>query len=279
MSNAALNWAFKASIPTGPKFVLVALADHAGVDGDTGRMETTAGQQTLAEETSMSVRSVARHLAWLEEQGLISREQRRRPDGYRTSDATILHTDSPATVSGDTVSPDRLSPDTDGDLTGQIRQISPDTVSGVKKNPQYEPSVEPGPLPAATAATPSKTPDPAPAAPKRGVRVPIPFAVTDEMRRWAFEHFPWLDVDAATVEFVDYWRAVPGAKGVKLDWAATWRNSVRKSAERVPDWRRKQLIAEHRPAPRPVPAIYDGDPDDLQAYQAWAAAHTAGVER
>lgn len=266
MSNAALNWAVKQPIPSGPKFVLVILADHAGEDADSGAMQTTAGQQTLAEETSMSVRSVARHLAWLEEHGLISRVQRRRPDGYRTSDLVVLSLESPVSVSDDTVSDDRLSPDNPDDLTGQIVQISPDTVSGVKKNPQYEPSVEPGPAPAAPAT-------------KRGTRVPDPFAVTDTMRRWAFDEFPWLDIDAATAEFVDYWRAVPGNRGVKLDWHATWRNSIRKTAERLPDWRRKQLLAETRPAPRPVPNRYDGDPDDVAAYQAWAAQHATGTGR
>jgi hypothetical protein len=30
-------------------------------------------------------------------------------------------------------------------------------------------------------------------------------------------------------EFRDYWIAVPGAKGVKLDWIATWRNWVRRA--------------------------------------------------
>lgn len=30
-------------------------------------------------------------------------------------------------------------------------------------------------------------------------------------------------------EFRDYWVAVPGAKGVKLDWLATWRNWVRRA--------------------------------------------------
>ena len=30
-------------------------------------------------------------------------------------------------------------------------------------------------------------------------------------------------------EFKDYWIAVPGAKGVKLDWLATWRNWVRRA--------------------------------------------------
>lgn len=35
-------------------------------------------------------------------------------------------------------------------------------------------------------------------------------------------------------KFRDYWVAVPGAKGVKLDWRATWRNWVRREAERLP---------------------------------------------
>ena len=29
------------------------------------------------------------------------------------------------------------------------------------------------------------------------------------------------------VEFVDYWIAIPGQRGTKLDWPATWRNRVR----------------------------------------------------
>ena len=33
-------------------------------------------------------------------------------------------------------------------------------------------------------------------------------------------------------EFVDYWVAVPGQRGVKLDWLATWRNDVRRKLER-----------------------------------------------
>lgn len=33
-------------------------------------------------------------------------------------------------------------------------------------------------------------------------------------------------------EFVDYWVGVPGQRGVKLDWLATWRNDVRRKLER-----------------------------------------------
>jgi hypothetical protein len=34
--------------------------------------------------------------------------------------------------------------------------------------------------------------------------------------------------------FADYWEGVPGAKGLKLDWLATWRNWLRRSVDFVP---------------------------------------------
>lgn len=38
---------------------------------------------------------------------------------------------------------------------------------------------------------------------------------------------PELNVEATAHSFRDYWIAVPGVKGRKVDWAATWRNWVR----------------------------------------------------
>lgn len=35
-------------------------------------------------------------------------------------------------------------------------------------------------------------------------------------------------------KFRDYWAALPGQKGVKTDWPATWRNWVRRASENVP---------------------------------------------
>jgi hypothetical protein len=46
------------------------------------------------------------------------------------------------------------------------------------------------------------------------------------------QEFPTADLKAINAEFVDYWIAVPGAKGRKLDWDATWRNRVREVAAR-----------------------------------------------
>lgn len=72
---------------------------------------------------------------------------------------------------------------------------------------------------------------PAPRA-ARGTRIPDDFVVTDEMRQWAKDKgLDHLDLDGITEEFSDYWRSVPGAKGTKLDWPATWRNWIRRKAD------------------------------------------------
>jgi uncharacterized protein YdaU (DUF1376 family) len=47
------------------------------------------------------------------------------------------------------------------------------------------------------------------------------------------------------IKFQDYWRSVPGQKGVKLDWPATWRNWVRTAAGRKakshsPPWQNRK---------------------------------------
>lgn len=34
-------------------------------------------------------------------------------------------------------------------------------------------------------------------------------------------------VDGMWAEFIDYWIGIPGQRGTKLDWSATWRNRVR----------------------------------------------------
>ncbi len=37
---------------------------------------------------------------------------------------------------------------------------------------------------------------------------------------------------SAVAEFLDYWTGVPGSKGCKTNWLATWRNSVRMKSDR-----------------------------------------------
>lgn len=68
----------------------------------------------------------------------------------------------------------------------------------------------------------------------RGTRVPEPFPITPEMVTWARENAPGIDHRGVTEAFVDYWRAQPGQRGVKADWPATWRNWLRREAEKRP---------------------------------------------
>lgn len=65
----------------------------------------------------------------------------------------------------------------------------------------------------------------------RGTRLPIDAVLTDEWQTEAGKIRPELQlkaIDAIFLEFRDYWIALPGQKGTKTDWLATWRNWVRR---------------------------------------------------
>jgi len=82
-----MSWAFKQNLPAAEKLVLLSLADH--FNGTTGLC--IPGQKAIAEQTSMSVRTIQRHLKQLERRGLIARKARFRGEGRgRTSDRYTL---------------------------------------------------------------------------------------------------------------------------------------------------------------------------------------------
>lgn len=86
MSHSAINWAYKQPVKNaGAKFVLVALSDFADING-----YSFYGQDSLAQMTSQSDRSVRAHLKHLEEEGYIRREHRYKKDGTRTSDGCYV---------------------------------------------------------------------------------------------------------------------------------------------------------------------------------------------
>jgi hypothetical protein len=66
---------------------------------------------------------------------------------------------------------------------------------------------------------------------KRGARISEHFAVTESHREFAAKH-GFTSPDEVVEEFKDYWRAVPGQRGCKLDWDATFRNQLRKLGQR-----------------------------------------------
>lgn len=64
----------------------------------------------------------------------------------------------------------------------------------------------------------------------RGTRLPTDWQPTDDDKRFAAEL--GVDVAAAIAEFKDYWKGVPGQRGRKIDWDATFRNRCRELAGR-----------------------------------------------
>lgn len=118
MGVTVCTWAKKQTVggPT-KKVILLVLADRASDDN----WSTFAGQQTIAREAEVTTRTVQRTLAEFEAMGLLERTERRRPDGYRSSDLITLNRDwdgplpldegSDGEPSGDNESPDDGSPD------------------------------------------------------------------------------------------------------------------------------------------------------------------------
>jgi len=87
MSWQACAWA--RTVKTGNltrKGILLLLSD--AVDPHTG--ESFISQSRLAAEAECSVKTIERVFAWMEEEGLIIRKERRRGDGTRTSDLITL---------------------------------------------------------------------------------------------------------------------------------------------------------------------------------------------
>jgi len=72
-----------------------------------------------------------------------------------------------------------------------------------------------------------------PSPPKaKGKRIPDDFPADPEIS-WARDKHPEVNTKIEADKFRDYWASIPGQKGVKLDWPATWRNWIRRSAENV----------------------------------------------
>ena len=64
---------------------------------------------------------------------------------------------------------------------------------------------------------------------RRASRLPEGWVLPDEWRHRAIDArhrhgMPAINLDLEAEKFANYWRAQPGAKGTKLDWAATWQN-------------------------------------------------------
>lgn len=70
----------------------------------------------------------------------------------------------------------------------------------------------------------------------KGSRLPADWQLPKAWGEWALQEAPtWAPEQVRKVaeRFRDYWIAKPGREGFKADWLATWRNWVRREAERT----------------------------------------------
>jgi hypothetical protein len=95
------------------------------------------------------------------------------------------------------------------------------------------------------------------------------------MIEWARKNTPKVGT-RETEAFVDYWRGIPGAKGLKLDWLATWRNWMRRAEGDA-------VKANSRASPRPL-VEHNGlrlKPEtvaNLEGRARWEAADQLAIE-
>lgn len=222
-------WALQ--MPPSAKAVLISLADNANDHG-----VCWPSIPTICERTCLGKTAVISAIKWLEDHSALridrsaSRSNRytltphlyvqethpdllieaerasraaQRAAGERSASRTVRETDRPAG-----------EPEQSASRTSTVRQADPN---------RKEPS--------GTATQERQRAECAPTD-KRGHRLPDDWAPGPDLLAWAAENAPAVDVQTAADEFRDYWRAVPGAKGRKLDWDATFRNRLREVAER-----------------------------------------------
>lgn len=73
-----------------------------------------------------------------------------------------------------------------------------------------------------------------------GTRISDDFTIDDEMRAWAAENTPHVDIDWHTQKFIDHFASQSGQRGVKTQWGRTWKNWMRTEEERAPANRQQQ---------------------------------------
>jgi hypothetical protein len=220
-------WEFSRSKATA-RLVLLAIADHANGDG----LDAYPSMGQLIHKTALSERAVQRAVASLVELGelLVTGGGGR---GHTNRYRIIMQT--PPDVRGlEPVNPVRETPYV---ALNPVRE-TPFVVRGTPETPP-EMALNPVRYAGVTKREPRAKPKNSPSESStrgyaRGTRLPDDFTVTDDMKRWARENVPQLAGRGETERFVDYWRGQAGAKGVKADWVATWRNWMRRAADQRP---------------------------------------------
>jgi hypothetical protein len=121
VSNRALTWAFEQELKSGPKFVLVALADWADDEGSC-----FPGVATIARRVGSVESAVRENLARLKAAGLIVEERRNRRNGARTSNRYWLQMTGQVDLTPESGGGD-LEPESDEPNAGIRPDLTPES--------------------------------------------------------------------------------------------------------------------------------------------------------
>ena len=198
-------------IPMTPtqKLVLLALADNCN---DMG--ECYPSISTICEKSGLSERGVQGAISEMEKMGLVNRFMRK---GRST-----LYTITPAGYAPPQEvrpAPRAPAPAPDAPPPPHLMHPTPAPRAPITIN---EPSVESS-LNRHVVACAKKS---------KGTRISDDWVLSKKLGEWAHAEKPHWSIDKIRSEaeaFKDYWLSVAGARGIKQDWDATWRNWVRRS--------------------------------------------------
>lgn len=207
-----MTWAWEQNIPMSAKMVLLALSDRANDDG-----QCWPGHDSMAKKCSMHRSTVLVQIKKLVSLGLISSSHRYDQMGHRTSNIYHLHLDAKV-----------VNPNVVDNYVGNHYVVTDDAYVGISPSlsrnwpaPKSEsPTVN---IRETSEKRQKKHQSTAPA-----TRLPNDWTPSPVEIEFCRKNRPDLNPDEVADEFRDYWISVPGAKGKKLDWTATWRNWVRK---------------------------------------------------
>lgn len=80
---------------------------------------------------------------------------------------------------------------------------------------------------------------------KKGSRIDDDWRPSEQLMTWAKAEAQSVDLEMETSNFVDYWAAIPGQRGIKLSWDRTWRTWVRRAHARNVErgWKPAPVVA------------------------------------
>jgi len=194
---------------------------------------------TISAETGLSRRAVIEHLRKAKDLGWVKvglhgfRGQKWKSHEYTVAVPEGGYAESPASEKAVTFAQE------DGDFHDKKVVTEGNSISTRDNSPENSSKEREHTPPTAPPLPRDDRPVPISNKPKRntetGTRLPPDWFLSTELGEWALaEGLTREQIQREADKFRDYWASKPGAAGRKLNWAATWRNWIRRSLEIAP---------------------------------------------